>query len=174
MRRHPGFLLNSHTGGPFCPWDRLGSKGITESSSRTFLGSSGMVWAVFGMMLCREVPNGFGADGVGAKFPIFPVNCSRLPVFQENRQITKKNEKKKKKTKKNDEKRRKTKKNEKNGKIPPTPSTPTPLRTSQLCGRTLVAPYCASHRETISVIPPYCALCPKDPPVLFLVWSPIL
>ena len=61
----------------------------------------------------REVPNGVGADGVGVKFPIFPVNCSRLPLFQENRQKNeeKKNEekrkKKKKKTKKNEEKRKK-------------------------------------------------------------------
>ena len=73
----------------------------------------------------REVPNGVGADGVGVKFPIFPVNCSRLPLFQENRQKTKKNKKKRK----SEEKRRKTKKK---GKIPLTPSTPTPLRTSQL------------------------------------------
>ena len=85
----------------------------------------------------REVPNGVGADGVGVKFPIFPVNCSRLPLFQENRKKTKKNEekrrktkKKRRKTKKKSKKRRKTKKNEKNGKTPPTPSTPTPLRTS--------------------------------------------
>ena len=55
----------------------------------------------------REVPNGVGADGVGVKFPLFPVNCSRLPLFQE------KNEKKRRKTKKNEKKRRKTKKNEK-------------------------------------------------------------
>ena len=85
----------------------------------------------------REVPNGVGADGVGVKFPIFPVNCSRLPLFQENRQKTKKHEEKRRKTKKNEEKRkktkkrRKTKKNEESGKIPPTPSTPTPLRTFQ-------------------------------------------
>ena len=28
----------------------------------------------------REVLNGVGADGVGVKFPIFPVNCSYLPL----------------------------------------------------------------------------------------------
>ena len=81
---------------------------------------------------------GVGADGVGVKFPIFPVNCSRLPL---SRRIgEKKNKEKRRKAKKseeknekeNEKKRRKTKKkNEKNGKVPPTPSTPTPLRTSQ-------------------------------------------
>ena len=30
--------------------------------------------------LKREVLNGVGADGVGVKFPIFPVNCSYLPL----------------------------------------------------------------------------------------------
>ena len=48
----------------------------------------------------REVPNGVGADGVGVKFPIFPVNCSRLPLSQKNRRKTKKNEEKRRKTKK--------------------------------------------------------------------------
>ena len=28
----------------------------------------------------REVLNGVGVDGVGVKFPIFPVNCSYLPL----------------------------------------------------------------------------------------------
>ena len=88
-------------------------------------------------LIYREVPNGVGADGVGVKFPILPVNCSRLRLFQENRQKTKKNEEKRRKTKKSEEKRKKTKKRRKtkkrkNGKIPPTPSTPTPLRTSQI------------------------------------------
>ena len=84
---------------------------------------------------CREVPNGVGADGVGVKFPIFPVNCSRLPLFQENRQKTKKSEeKRKKKAKKNEKKRKSQEKRKKTKKIPPTPSTPTPLRTSQKRG----------------------------------------
>ena len=75
----------------------------------------------------REVPNGVGADGVGVKFPIFPVNCSRLLLFQENRKKTKRNEEKRRKTKKNEEKRkseekakkkrRKTKKTKKMGKF---------------------------------------------------------
>ena len=30
--------------------------------------------------LYREVLNRVGADGVGVKFPIFPVNCSYLPL----------------------------------------------------------------------------------------------
>ena len=64
----------------------------------------------FTLHISREVPNGVGAGGVGVKFPIFPVNCSRLPFLHE----------------KNEEKRRKTKK--KWEKFPPTPSTPTPLR----------------------------------------------
>ena len=89
----------------------------------------------------REVAHGVGADGVGVKFPFFAVNCSCSPLsssrMREKRRKTKKNGEKRRKTKKNEEKRkktkkrRKTKKNVKNGKIPPTPSTPTPLRTSQ-------------------------------------------
>ena len=72
-----------------------------------------------------------------SEIPHFPVNCSRLRLFQKKRRKTKKNEKKRRKTKKSEEKRKenkkkeKKKKNEKNGKIPPTPSTPTPLRNSQ-------------------------------------------
>ena len=61
----------------------------------------------------REVPNGVGADGVGVKFPIFPVNCSRWPLFQENRQKNEeKRRKAKKKEKKNEEKRKKKRKSE--------------------------------------------------------------
>ena len=56
-----------------------------------------------GINKIREVPNGVGADGVGVKFPVFPVNCSRSRLFQKNRR-------------KNEEKRRKTKKNEKRAK----------------------------------------------------------
>ena len=48
--------------------------------------------------------NAVGADGVGVKLPIFPVNCSCLPFSQENdgknegndeKQEAKKNDKKK-------------------------------------------------------------------------------
>ena len=68
----------------------------------------------------REVFKGVSADGVGVKFPIFPVNCSCLALSYESKE-------------KNEEKRkRKAKKNEKKGaRFPPASSTPTPLRTSQ-------------------------------------------
>ena len=36
--------------------------------------------AIRGFQICREVLNGVGADGVGVKIPIFPVNCSYLPL----------------------------------------------------------------------------------------------
>ena len=42
----------------------------------------------------REVLNGVGADGVGVKSPIFPVNCSYLPLVLEKAQ---KSEEKRKK-----------------------------------------------------------------------------
>ena len=80
----------------------------------------------------REVLNGVGADGVGVKFPILyrkiAVVCS---CPRRMRRKAKKNKKEAKKNDENEEKRRQTTKNEINGKIPPTPSTPTPLRTSQ-------------------------------------------
>ena len=56
----------------------------------------------------REVLNGVGADGVGVKFPYFPVNCSYLPLSYENDY---ENEDKTKKNKKSEEKR-------KEGKLP--------------------------------------------------------
>ena len=67
------------------------------------------------------------------KFPIFAVNCSCLPLssgrIREKRRKTKKCEEKRRKSEKankNDKKQ-----NLKKGKIPPTPSRPTPLRTSE-------------------------------------------
>ena len=82
-----------------------------------------------------EVLNGVGADGVGVKFPIFPVKialvCSCPRWIGEN-------EEKRKKAKKSEEKPRKMKKikMKKNAKKrkslgPHQASTPTPLRTSQ-------------------------------------------
>ena len=54
------------------------------------------------------------ADGVGVKFPIFAVNCSRFPWsserIREKRRKTKTSEEKRRKAKKNEKKRRKTKK----------------------------------------------------------------
>ena len=73
----------------------------------------------------REVLLGVGADGVGAKFPIFAVNCSRLPSSSRRMR-----ERRRKKTKKNQEEKRS--KAKKKGRIPLTPSTPTPSRTSQI------------------------------------------
>ena len=68
----------------------------------------------------REVLHGVGADGVGMKFPIFAVSCSRLPLsftrIREKRRKTKKSEEKQRKAK------TKTKKRRKKRKIPPTPS----------------------------------------------------
>ena len=75
-----------------------------------------------------EVLHGLVADGVGVKFLIFGVNCSCLPLSpRESRRVREKRRKAKKQ--KNDEKVK--------GKTPLAPSTPTPLRTSQLerkCG----------------------------------------
>ena len=34
--------------------------------------------------MSQEVLNGVGADGVGVKFPMFPVNCSYLPLVLVN------------------------------------------------------------------------------------------
>ena len=70
----------------------------------------------------REVLHGVGADGVGVKFPIFAVNCCSLPLsFRRRGEMRKKRGKM----------RKKGEKCVKKGKITPTPSTPTPLRTSQ-------------------------------------------
>ena len=71
----------------------------------------------------REVLHGVGADGVGVKFPIFAVNCCCcLPFsFRRSRESEEKGEKCVKKGKNALKK----------GKITPTPSAPTPLRTSQ-------------------------------------------
>ena len=80
----------------------------------------------------REGLNGVGTDGVGVKLAPFPSKLQSLRGCSCPRRKTKKT---KQETKKIEEKqrtttkRRKTKK--KKGKIPPTPSTPTPLRTSQ-------------------------------------------
>ena len=78
--------------------------------------------------------------GVGVKFPMFAVNCSRLPLScrrtrGKRRKTKKKTRRKTKKSeepppKKRQKKRRKTKRYE--TKWDPTPSTPTPLRTSNL------------------------------------------
>ena len=74
----------------------------------------------------REVLHGVGADGVGVKFPIFAVNCCCLPLsFRRRREKGKNAWKKGKNTWK------KGKNAWKKGKITPTPSAPTPLRTSQ-------------------------------------------
>ena len=83
----------------------------------------------------REASHGVGADGVGVKFLIFAVNCSRLPLsswrMRGKRRKTKKGEGKHQKL----EKRKKSEKSEekppKKKKIPQTPSTLTPIRTSQ-------------------------------------------
>ena len=60
----------------------------------------------------REVLNGVGADGVGVKFPIFPVNCSYLPHC--SRRKRKKSEEKRKQRgdsrQKSEEKRKKAQK----------------------------------------------------------------
>ena len=79
----------------------------------------------------REVLNGVGADGVGVKFPILPVNCNRLLLpwgkteKNDEKRETKKRQRKPKKSEEK-KKRRKTKRIKKRGKIPPTPSKPTP------------------------------------------------
>ena len=80
----------------------------------------------------REVLHGVAEAGVGVKFLMFAVNCSRFPCSlgeyqrsEEKRETAKKNQEKQH----NNEKAKKS--GEKKGKIPPTPSTPTPLRTSQ-------------------------------------------
>ena len=82
------------------------------------------------LLVCvREVLNGVGADGVGVKFPIFPVNCSYLPlVLGQSAKSEEKRQKRGYSRKKSEEKRKKAKKK---GRFPPAPSTPTPLRTSQ-------------------------------------------
>ena len=53
----------------------------------------------------REVLPGVGADGVGVKFPIFAVNCSRFSLS--SKRIREKRRKNKKKTKKSEEQRKK-------------------------------------------------------------------
>ena len=63
----------------------------------------------FLFFVSREVLHGVGADGVGVKFPILAVNCSCSPLSSEKRE-----------------------ENSRNGKVPPTPSAATPLRTSQV------------------------------------------
>ena len=67
-----------------------------------------------------------------SEIPHFPSKLQSFAlVLGKQEKKRRKSEEKRRKTKKNEEKR---KKNEKNGKIPPTPSTPTPLRTSQFLG----------------------------------------
>ena len=78
----------------------------------------------------REVLHGVGADGVGVKFPIFAVKCCCLPLsFRRSREKRRKRGKMRRKRGKMRRKRGKMRK--KKGKITPTPSAPTPLRTSQ-------------------------------------------
>ena len=64
--------------------------------------------------------HGVGTYRVGLKFPIFAVNCSRFLLLRE----------KQRKRKKRRKKRKSEEKRPKKGNSSPTPSTPTPLRTS--------------------------------------------
>ena len=65
----------------------------------------------------REVLHGVGADGVGAKFPMFAVNYSRSPLSsmrtREKRRKEKNSEEQQTKAKKSEEKRRKNEKKNK-------------------------------------------------------------
>ena len=72
--------------------------------------------------LRRDVLHGVDPDGVGVKFPMFAINCSRLPLStsrmrekrrKKTQRKTKKNEKKKKTKRKKKKKLRKTKKQRK-------------------------------------------------------------
>ena len=77
--------------------------------------------------------HGVGADGVGVKFPIFAVNCCCLPLsFRRKR--GKMRRKRGEMRKKGEKCVKKGEKCVKKGKITPTPSTPTPLRTSRTIG----------------------------------------
>ena len=67
---------------------------------------------IINILRIREVLHGVGADGVGVKFPIFAVNCSRFPCPLGEYQ---KSEERQKKDPKNEEKQ-KAKKNKKNQK----------------------------------------------------------
>ena len=85
----------------------------------------------------REVSHGVGADGVGVKFPIFAVNCCSLPLsFRRSREKRRKRGKNAQKKGKNALKK---------GKITPTPSTPTPLRTSQKIT------FCQGRKNSINI-----------------------
>ena len=75
-----------------------------------------------GVVKSQEVLHGVGADGVGVEFPIFAVNCCCLPLS-----LGEKGEKCVEKGEKCVKRGRMRKK----GGITPTPSAPTPLRTSQ-------------------------------------------
>ena len=80
-------------------------------------------------ILDRQSSGSFARGGCRRGRSEIPHFCSKLLLFAlSSRRTTEKRGK----TKKSEEKRRKTrKKNEKTGKIPPTPSAPTPLRASQ-------------------------------------------
>ena len=80
----------------------------------------------------RKVLHGVGADGVGVKFPIFAVKCSRLHLSPRRMRGKSRKQRKAKKNKKR-----------KKGKFSPTPSTPTPLRTSRSCVATVCCGCCS-------------------------------
>ena len=75
----------------------------------------------------KEVLHGVGADGVGVKFPIFAVHCCCFPLSFRRKRGKMPKKKGEKCVKKGEKCVRK-------GEITPTPSTPTPLRTSQKWG----------------------------------------
>ena len=78
----------------------------------------------------REVLHGVGADGVGVKFPHFCSKLLLLPLsFRRSR--GKRRKRGNMRSKRGKMRRKRGKMLLKKGKITPTPSTPTPLRTSQ-------------------------------------------
>ena len=111
----------------FGPWTsgREGQKCPQDIRTKTF---------EFMLVFHREVLNGVGADGVGVKFPIFPVNCSFLP-FVLGKSAKKSEEKRKKRgdsrQKRGDSRAKKGRfppKSEEKGEIPSSPIYTNPLK----------------------------------------------
>ena len=132
-----------HQGGVL---DRFGSDLVAISVALRYFNACD--FTMFKSPWFREVLNGVGADGVGVIFPIFSVNCS-CPRRRWENEEKRKEEKKKKSEENRKHWKKKHEKRGKNEKIPPTPSTSTPLRTRPMIARSKPLGHWGSWHNTL-------------------------